>query len=170
MVWIAWVLMLLIVFPLLTLFHELGHALPALAYGAQDVKVVLGPYDRERVTLRRQFGRLELILTSWFPLFMGHVRMSKRLPLRKRLQMLLGGPLVSLLQTVILVPLAYVSREASSEFVRILAQGTAAYAFSGLVMTALPMTYPRWFYGYAGHTNDMRKITQLLQSRNTASE
>lgn len=165
MVWVAWILMLLVVFPLLTLLHELGHALPALVFGAQDVTIVMGPRAGEHVAWRRQFGRLELVLTVWFPLFIGHVHTTEALPVRQRMQVILGGPLISLLLTIILVPLAYASRDAS-EVVRVLAQGSAAIAFFTLVMTSLPLTYPRWFYGYAGRPSDMQRLVQLWRSHN----
>jgi hypothetical protein len=168
MIWLVWLLMLLIIFPLGTLLHELGHAIPALRYGAQDVKVILGSSDYEghNIVFRRQFGRLELILASWFPLWIGSAQTSSTLPLKQRVQVLLGGPFVSLLLVVIVAPLAYVTR-GESELVRALLQYTAAFEILSFIATALPIRYPRWWYGYAGHTSDMWKVIHLLRKTNT---
>lgn len=163
MMWLAEPVVFLVIFPLVTLLHELGHAIPALAYGAQDVKIILGHSERDRIVFRRQFGRLELILVSWIPLFVGHVRTSDPLPFRQQIQVILGGPLVSLLLVVVLAPLAYASRGAA-DLVRVLVQGTAVCTFLSLVMPMLPIVYPRWYYGYAGKPSDMRRLIRLIRS------
>lgn len=163
MTWLFWLFVLLVILPLTTLLHELGHALPALAHGAQDVTIIMGGSETDRAVFRRRVGRLELVLASWFPLFIGHVRASGPLSRRQQIQVILGGPLVSLLLVAVFVPLAYVSRDAS-ELGRVLVQGTATAAFLGFVATALPMVYPRWWYGYAGKPSDMRRFIRLVRS------
>lgn len=164
MAWLGWVVVLVVILPLLTLLHELGHALPALVHGAQDVTIVLGSSDPERGMVRRRVGRLNLALASWLPLNIGCVRVADPLPFRQRVQVILGGPLTSLLVAAVLVPLAYATR-GGPELLRILVQGAAAGAFLGFALTIIPIDYPRWFYGYAGKPSDMRRLIRLARSQ-----
>jgi hypothetical protein len=144
----------------LTLLHELGHALPLLAFSRGRVIVRVGRQPARPVPI----GRLELLVRwlnsprwGWF----GFVEGEGEEPSRgRRVAILAGGPLVSAVVLLALVAgAAYVPWPAS-----ILIWVPALAVAWQLFVTAVPMRYPRWFGPYAGRVSDGYRILRLLRS------
>lgn len=143
----------------LALSHELGHALPALALSRQRVTVYVGRPPGRSASL----GRLELRIRllnhprwGWF----GHVEGdSDTLTRGQAVVVVAGGPFVSLLVlAALLLGAASVSWPAA-----ILIWGPALAVAWQVLVTAVPMRYPRWFGPYAGRVSDGYRIVSLLR-------
>jgi tetratricopeptide (TPR) repeat protein len=81
-----------------TLFHELGHAIPALLFTRQPVIVHVGSYGDIRHSLKLKLGRLTLFLKfnilDWK---LGLCQHEGRIPYLQLFIIILGGPLISLI-------------------------------------------------------------------------
>ena len=144
----------------LTLLHELGHALPLLAFSRDLVVVKVGGSPRRKLSLGRLLLEVRLLNRrrwGWF----GNVEAPDAEPLsRGRMLIVLdGGPLVSaLLLTAFLVAAALVPWQP----VLVVWAGVIAVAWQ-LLVTAIPMRYPRWFGPYAGRVSDGYRISHLFR-------
>jgi hypothetical protein len=143
----------------LTLLHELGHALPMLALSRGHVVVRVGRQPAPAISV----GRLELRIRwlnsprwGWF----GFVEGEGEEPTRaRRVAILAGGPLVS---AVVLVGL--IAGAASVPWPpSVLLWAPAVAVGWQLLVTGLPMRYPRWFGPYAGRVSDGYRILRLLR-------
>ena len=161
-----------VIAPLHTLLHELGHALTALALGAdRAIAQVGGRHIRdERIVARFAPGPLEIrvcsLVTAAFVGFAWYHKENKPLSRQRQAWIALAGPLTSLTITVLAATIAYNTRDAAA-LVRFLAQGTAMVSFFVMVFTALPITYgPQFGKAYAGHPSDMKRVLSLLRQSN----
>ncbi|WP_310391007.1 hypothetical protein [Hymenobacter sp.] len=93
----------LLVWPLLVLLHELGHAVPALMFTPARVAVYLGSYGDGANSWRMQVGRLEIYVKKWSLFWTGGLCVSSSSDMSKaqRVVMLLGGVLVTLAVAVV---------------------------------------------------------------------
>jgi hypothetical protein len=145
----------------LTLLHELGHALTALALGVRRVIVRVGWQPTRAWAL----GRLELRIRfvnrqswAWF----GTIETPDEddVSRGRAIAVLAAGPAVSavvlagLLAATALVPWPAV----------ILVWVVAVSVAWQLIATAVPMRYPRWFGPYAGRVSDGYRIVRLLRA------
>jgi len=84
-----------------TLFHELGHAIPALTFSSDKVKVYIGTYGSTDQVLPLKMGRLEIYfkfnILAWNTGMCSHGRTQG---LWKNFIIVLGGPVASLLISV----------------------------------------------------------------------
>ncbi len=163
---IAILITLLLTAPLLTFFHELGHALAGLSVGAPHVDILLGSQPPpQKTVLTLNFERIRITLASWMPLWIGFAQMDveTRITPRQRALVALAGPFASLIVVVILSVVAFLTRKDSSLLVRAVIQYAALNAFITLIMTAIPMRYPEWMGAYAGHNSDMARAIQALK-------
>jgi hypothetical protein len=145
---------------LLTLTHELGHALPILLFSRENVRIQLGKQPAQRSWV---LGRVQLDVQ--LPSFAGFYRYNKNNVSRQlQLLSLFCGPLTSLLWTIILGSLAAVLRNKPElqmwQSVTII---VAADAFLGFILTAVPLKYPDWYGILAGWPSDGYQIRALLQ-------
>ncbi len=145
----------LIVWPMLTLLHELGHALVALMFGRGPVQIRLGRAAPSRLMT---IGRLQ-ISSAMLPLGVGRCVWPGGLTARAEAVALLMGPITSALLSVGLWRL---SAQAGGVW---RADLLACAAMSGLqaVFTIVPMRYPSWFGGYAGQRSDGLKVWQSMR-------
>jgi hypothetical protein len=142
----------------LTLLHELGHAMTALALGVRRVIVSVGRPPRRALSLGRLELRIRLLNRprwSWF----GTIEASDDLSRPKAIAVLAAGPLVTgavlatLFVAAALVPWPPV----------LLVWAVAAAVAWELLVTAIPIRYPRWFGPYAGRVSDGYRISRLLR-------
>ena len=146
----------------LTLLHELGHALPLLAFSRGRVIVRVGREPARSVSILRLELRVRWLNSprwGWFGFVEGEDG-ELSLSRTRRLAILAGGPLVSAIVLVALVaPTAVVSWPAS-----ILLWVPALAVAWELLVTAAPMRYPGWFGPYAGRVSDGYRIVALFRS------
>jgi len=93
-------LLLIVVLRLVTtLFHELGHAIPALMFTSKKVEVYVGSYGNSAKTLKLNLGRLIMYLK--FNLFNWNIGLCRQEEATKkiwqRVLIIIGGPIASLL-------------------------------------------------------------------------
>ncbi|CAK4074644.1 hypothetical protein VDT1_3519 [Vibrio sp. 16] len=147
---------LFIIAPLLTLIHELGHAIPQL-FWVKHVTISLG-------TPRRGFtipmGRLTII-TSATPFHRGFCQISSTLSLQQRAFVLLGGPLVSWGCYFLFSVGQNVS---TPPFATYCLNFSATFSFLQALMTTIPWRYPKRLVGYSGQASDGLQLLKLLRS------
>ena len=142
--------------PIETLLHEMGHALVALLVKPGKVTILIGTRDVEMARIRLQFGRLALGFRPGFWMLGGCVFSETRSDsVQKRVWILLGGPLVSLVCLVVFGVLAF--------YGLLVWQLFAWAALWGLLLSAIPMRYPRWFGPWGGAPSDGLRVLWLLQ-------
>jgi hypothetical protein len=163
---------------LLTLFHELGHALTALVLSHQPIQIFLGttPHQmKQRERLEEPtfcLGRLAFYLSlSGLPFGIGWARWPASLSWRHSILALLAGPVTTFLCLIVLSltmlllkPAAHPStiQRAVYDFLLWLLLLTCLL----LLACALPVRYPSWWPGaLAGVGSDGYKIRTLLKQR-----
>lgn len=92
------ILLVVLLRSLTTLFHEMGHAVPALLFTREKVEVFVGSYGDLSNSLQLNLGRLKLYL-KWNPFDwkLGMCRHSGGMAIWQHLITILGGPLASTL-------------------------------------------------------------------------
>lgn len=91
---------------LTTLFHEMGHALPALFFTDGNVNVYIGTYGDVSKGIQLNFGRLFVFFRiNLFDWKLGMCSFEPERTTWKAILILLGGPLASL---IISIPLLYI--------------------------------------------------------------
>lgn len=95
---IGGILLVVLLRSLTTLFHEMGHALPALLFTKKDVEVFVGSYGDLNKALKLELGRLKLYL-KWNPWDwkLGMCRHAGNMTIWQEMITILGGPLASTL-------------------------------------------------------------------------
>ena len=88
-----------------TFFHEMGHALPALAFTDKPVEVYVGSYGDISKTLQMQFGRLKMFFKlNIFEWQIGLCRREGEVKSDwRRALIIIGGPIASLLISIPLI-------------------------------------------------------------------
>ena len=156
---VAWLVVLLVGMPLVTLLHELGHAVAAaLAVGGR-VTVVQGP-PRARLTF--SVWRLDLRLHGPTAPHQGMVGWAMWGPHPARWRHALAmaaGPLVSGLCAASCL----LGAEHAGSLWRTALELLAAASVLQTLSSALPVRYGRWFGQYAGQASDGLRIRRLLQ-------
>ena len=96
------IVMIILLRSLTTLFHELGHAIPALVFTSKVVEVYVGSYGSIEESLHFRLGRLRFYL-RWNPFVwqLGMCRQGERVAVWKELLIILGGPLASTLLAIL---------------------------------------------------------------------
>jgi hypothetical protein len=146
--------------PLLTLLHELGHALPAALLARSRVTVNQGARPSLlRFSLWRLDFRLRPLVgfrTAWFGFCESEAADVSR---AKRIVISAAGPATSLLAFVMLSVLAGSLSYPASWFVWSAAVGAATQ----FLVTAIPLRYGRLFGPYSGRISDGRRIVELVR-------
>jgi hypothetical protein len=171
---LAW----LVGIPLLTLLHELGHALTALVLSHQPIHVFLGTTPRQ-IRQRGQeekptfcFGKLAFFLAlPGLPFGTGWARWPANLSWRHSVLVLLAGPVTTLLCLVVLSLTTLVLRPAAP--LSAIHRGAYDLSFWLLLLAglqflacALPVHYPAFWVGaLAGVSSDGDKIRMVLRQR-----
>ncbi len=84
--------------PFTTMVHELGHALPSLAFTNKKVTIYIGSYGNLEKSFKFNLGRLEIFFTpKLFSLGQGLCSHAQTRTLGQSIIIVLGGPIFSLL-------------------------------------------------------------------------
>ena len=148
--------LLFVIWPALTLWHELGHGLLPLAAGRAPVAIRLGA---GKATFTVRIGRLRLGIAP-VPLGVGWCDWTPPAKRATAVVTYLLGPCASGAAALGMWLLARVS----AGFMHELAVAGAAIAFMQCMFTAVPMRYPRWFGPYAGQPSDGLRAWTLATS------
>lgn len=152
---IGWV----VVAPISTLWHELGHAIVALRFLDGPIRVELGAEPRPWVV---PLGRLQLTLRLGSG-FIGFCRWpSVPRSHRGAVLTMAGGPQATLLLFGLVIAAGQPELDEIS-FGRYLVTAFFWATLLGLIGTVIPMIDPRWWGGYAGHASDGLQVLRLLR-------
>lgn len=156
---IVYPLVYIIFMPILTLLHELGHAIPALIFTNEEVTINIG---NSNLNKQIKLNRLVIKINGYNSLVdvsYGYVNLAPLDTKFKVVFMTLGGPLTSLIVSILLyiylinVSLPYV----------LMISFNALFIFSAFqfLLTIFPIKY--FYKPYVGHTSDGYKILQHLK-------
>ena len=137
--------------PMLTFFHELGHAINPLLQGL-IVSIKIG----EGFSVQKIIGNLSIeigLLKPW----LGYTSWSGAH--KAELFSLILGPLFSFLFTLFLFFLGFLKRKKSYS---ILLFASAGFCFFQFLFTALPMTYPGFLIHGLEKVSDGKQILKKL--------
>ena len=148
-----------ILMPLLTLVHEVGHAIPIICSGNKAVITLGGGTPFAKFDL----SYVELS-TSLFPLNVGYVQSTNELSRFTNIASIIGGPAISLALCILLfVAVGFVSNPLGMFLLRF----GFWFCLFQFLFTALPFEYNSLFVGYEGMQSDGKRLLNLL--RETAS-
>lgn len=150
----------LVTVPLLTLVHELGHAVAGLLTTGGWVRAAIGS-GRKPWTLHPGRLTIELRLFSGFVGFCNREENAGS-SLGEAL-FYAGGPFLSLVSAVALSILSRASPDGSL-LEQVLEAGIFA-ALWQLVVTLVPVRYPSWMGSYAGYLSDGAMILRLIRGK-----
>lgn len=95
---IIWILLIAFIRSITTLFHEMGHALPSLAFSDEAVTVYVGSYGDLTNTQMFKIGRLTIYFKfNFFDWKIGMCTGARDVTLLQHAIIILGGPLASVL-------------------------------------------------------------------------
>ena len=125
-----------------TFFHEMGHAIPALLFTTQPVKVYIGSYGDISKTTQFTFGRLQIYfkwnLLDWKMGMCSHEGNVKTT--MQRVLIILGGPIASLFISIpLMLNLGNLQHQQLPFFISIVFIAAALYDF---VINMIPMDKP----------------------------
>jgi hypothetical protein len=148
----------LVLAPLCTCLHEIGHAGLALLLTDQQIRFQLGSKGKK---LKLDLGRLTITLFFEPMAIYGLYQLEDktRLTFKQDLWITLGGPLMSLLLTILFASLAWTSGWATLWTILFIINLIA------FLNTAFPWTYPNWQGIQAGIPSDGRQILKLLYGK-----
>jgi hypothetical protein len=144
-----------LIIQLATFFHELGHAIPAVLFSNDKVKMVLG---NKRTNKSLKINKLSISIRSFEP-FTGFVCYNAKNIKKEQIMIIcIGGPITSLLIGIISFIL---SNLISSEM------GSELFIFSSIynvflfLISIIPITYPNWIGKLGGHLSDGYKAMRV---------
>lgn len=145
--------------PINTLVHELTHALTALAAGATDATINLGFRDHK---LDTRFWKLRFKvapLSSYSGFFT-----TEQFPPGKwvRIAVSAAGPLSSMVMIAVWFGVSRLIGE-HGQWLRVICVHAMLGAAIQALVTAIPMTYGRFFGGYAGMKSDGLRVLEALR-------
>ncbi|MGI8405196.1 MAG: site-2 protease family protein [Thermomicrobiales bacterium] len=149
----------IVTIPLLTLLHECGHAIAALACTNQPVTVDLGNATSPGRTIAVR--RLRIRLRPFSTIF-GSVDASlEHTSSFQRAIIFAAGPFVSGAVAVILAYVAFVADGVPPALQSPVISGLYC-AVAQTATTAIPIRYPRWLGSYGGVESDGLRIMKLF--------
>ncbi|HPW53899.1 MAG TPA: hypothetical protein PLI19_01725 [Erysipelotrichaceae bacterium] len=150
----------IIVAQVLTLLHELGHAIGALVTSEKEVLVVLGRTRKDSMKEVFSIGRLKIKLGLFSPVTgFTHIEMSN-LSRAQLMAFYFGGPLMSLSLTFILF---VVNQQLINSEVHKIIRFASVYALIQFFITALPIRYPDFWGDYGNLESDGLSILKLFR-------
>lgn len=164
------ILFAIILRPLTTLIHELGHAIPALIYTDKKVTLYLGSYGNPDKSFKVVMGRLELFfskrLINWK---IGLCVMEEQeLAINKQIIFVLMGPLASLLLALIVTYLIlFVDFSDPVLIILIFFNISTYYDF---YINIVPMNKPIKLHNGSTVYNDGMQLRELLKYRKAPKE
>lgn len=152
-----------------TLFHELGHAIPALIYTPNRVVVHIGSYGDVAKSLHLTIGRLDIYfqlnLLAWN---LGMCTHEGELSIGQRLLILFGGPVFSVLLAVPLFTQFF--NPNVNDLLRFIIAVFFAGAVFDFFVNIIPVSRPIVLHNGNVTYNDGQQIAQLLSTRNYPDE
>ncbi|MEG2290697.1 MAG: hypothetical protein RSA29_14835 [Clostridium sp.] len=154
------IMVMLLVFQLTTIMHEVGHAIPAIIFSKDIVNISLG-VDRGNTIKSLVIGKLTISLRTLNP-FIGIVTWSDiNISKNQKALITIGGPILSLVISIILFAL---TKKIQSELLKSILTFSAFCNFIQFIMTIIPIKYPKYYGAYAGHLSDGSKLISLLKN------
>lgn len=147
----------LVICPITVLLHEIGHGLGVILSSKAHAHIYLGNINEKNIENFR-LGRLHFHII-WS--FVGYCSFGKTLNKRQRVIALLGGPAMSLLISLLCLLIAL---NIPGGDIHSLLRGTAILNFFQFFFTIIPITYPRWMFGYGGLPSDGLQLLRLLRN------
>ena len=158
---IVYLLVYIIFMPILTLLHELGHAIVALIFTKEKVIINIGNSDLNK---KIELNRLVIKLNGYKSLVdvsYGYANWtlldSNKI---KSILMILGGPLTSLIGSILLY--IYLINVSLPYILMVLLNALFSFSLFQFLLTILPMKY--FYRPYVGYTSDGYKILQHLKN------
>jgi hypothetical protein len=145
--------------PILTFFHELGHAFWVLIFTEDDVVIEIG--DRKRDGKKFKFNRVTVYIRN---IYGGGFTYWNVIPESKFKEVLtyLGGPLASLLTIIVGLIINY---NIEIFWIQEVFSGAIWCAIAQFIATILPIEYN---YGdYKGSKSDGLRILEVLSDKNS---
>jgi hypothetical protein len=145
--------------PILTIIHELGHALPALIFTHNKVTINIGNSNFNK---QINLNRLSININGYKSLMdvsYGYVNWEPIDNRFKLIIMILGGPVTSLLVSVLLF--VYLMKVRLPYFLMISFNALFIFSVIQFLITILPIKYN--YKPYIGNTSDGYKILQCLK-------
>ena len=147
----------ILIIQLATAFHELGHAIPAVIFSDDKVKMVLG---NKRLNKKLKINKLSISIRSFEP-FTGVVcYYAKNIKKSQIMMICIGGPLTSLLIGII----SFVLRNLIVyEIISKLLVFSAIYNIFLFLLTIIPIIYPSWVGKLGGRLSDGYKAIRIFR-------
>ena len=144
-----------------TISHEFGHAIPALLFTNDDVKITIG--NTVIKSKKIKFNRLIIEIGTCQP-FLGRVEWSNHTLSKLKIIICSAcGPMISL---IIAISFIYLSGEIDNSILKKLISFSAYYHIWQFICTAIPIIYPKWWFGYGGYPSDGYYIISAIKKRN----
>lgn len=152
------IIILIIVAQLATISHEFGHAIPALIFTKDNVKIILGKEMKKKKEIN--INRITLVIRGFAP-FLGFVYWSSsRMTKFQKVLVTLGGPITSL---VISLSLIFISKAIDNYIIKQIIIFSAIYHLFQCLFTIIPIKYPKWWKGYEGLPSDGYRVFKLIK-------
>ncbi len=146
------------IIPLSVLLHEVGHGIGVVSSSKSHARIYLGNWD-EKNKQNFRLGRLHFHI-HWS--YYGYCSWDNALSKRQKISALTGGPLMSLLLTCIF---SLIVQEVPQGNLRSVINGIIFFNLANFLVTAIPITYPRWFGPLGGHPSDGLQLLRLLKMK-----
>ncbi|OZM56847.1 hypothetical protein CIB95_08730 [Lottiidibacillus patelloidae] len=148
-----------VVLPISTLIHEIGHALGILLTTKERAVIYLGPSDAKN-TENFHLGRMHFHIKWSIFGSCKYKEITKKLTAFQQIVVAIGGPFMSLCLVLLFTSLAKVPTN------EVIAQYLQAIAFANLfifISTAIPIKYPKWMSHYGGMPSDGYRVVLALR-------
>lgn len=151
--------------PIITLIHELGHAIPALLFTKNNtVEIFVNSYSYENQTIKFKIGRLQFYVKYNYNILKtrGLCRLQEPLPnFNKNLIFIIGGPLINLITAIIIFCFVYFIIE-NKIFIFIV----VAFIYISISVFFINLI-PRKFISKDGktHKTDGKRLLELFKQR-----
>jgi hypothetical protein len=160
---LEYLLLYILLMPILTFLHELGHAIAAILYTNDEVLIQIG---KGTLDYNIKIGRLYIKFAGYKSLIQvayGQVIWKNESTKFRKIIIIVAGPtfsfLVFLLSTIILCKFSY----SLNYTYRIILRSISFYSLMQFLITAIPLKYK--FYPYKYMTSDGYKILELLSNK-----
>lgn len=154
---ILFIILGVLIIQLATFFHELGHAIPAVVFSNDKVKMVLG---NKRINKRVKINKLSISIRSFEP-FTGFVCYNAKNIKKAQIMIIcIGGPITSLLIGVISFALSNLILQ---DIIRKLLIFASIYNIFLFILTIVPIIYPNWIGKLGGHLSDGYKAIRTIK-------
>lgn len=149
----------ILLIPFFMLLHEVGHGLGVVFSSDSHVHIYLGTKN-EKNKENFRIGKLHFHII-WS--YTGFAYWDARLNRRQKVAAFAGGPLMSLLLTLLFGWLSIITSQSAFHQ---LFFGSTIFNLFQFICTIIPVKYPRWMGGYSGSKSDGLQLLRILKSEN----